>query len=53
MYKLIDSTSGEIVCSYKAKTIALRDCEAKNIAARCGRYKRYYVLKPSGGKVTA
>lgn len=49
-YKLIDGNTGEVICSYRAKAVALRDCEKKN-ASENG--YRFYVLKPNGGKVTA
>ena len=50
VYKLIDSKTGKVICEYRAKAIALRDCERNNIAADG---YRFYVLKPNGGKVTA
>jgi hypothetical protein len=51
MYKLIDGLTGALVCTYKAKTVALRDCAKKNAPLLPDR--RFYVLKPNGGKVTA
>lgn len=50
MYKLIDGNTGKILGNYKAKAVALRDCERKNVAEDG---YRFYVLKPNGGKVTA
>jgi hypothetical protein len=50
-YMLIDGLTGELVCRYKALSIALRDCEKKN-AALLPVY-RYYVKRPNGSKITA
>jgi hypothetical protein len=59
MYKLIDSETGKTLGNYKAKSIALRDCEAYNRAQlnmngpEAKEDYRFYVLKPNGGKVAA
>ena len=49
-YTLMDGLTGAIVCVYKALSIALRDCAAKN--ATYGE-RRYYVRRADGSKVTA
>ena len=50
-YKLTNALTGETICTYKAKAIALRDCALKNAPGLPHRV--YYVLKPNGRKVTA
>lgn len=49
-YRLMDGLTGAVVYVYKSLSIALRDCGKKN--AEYGD-RRYYVLRPNGGKVTA
>lgn len=49
-YSLIDGMTGVIVGVYKALSIALRDCAAKNAAIGD---RRFYVLRPNGHRVTA
>lgn len=48
-YSLIDGLTGAVVCVYKTKSIALRDCAKKNAGER-----RFYVFVPrTGQRITA
>lgn len=49
-FQLIDGNSDNVICTYKALSIALRDCGKKNKADGS---LRYYVKKPNGRCVTA